>query len=213
MAKNDEPLYEKSVRFIKENFSLIVLPIIAILVLATGIYLYSKQKAQLSVQDIANIIAQREESEVSEATKEKEETAIEETGVKEPKLDNQVAVTETLKPETGPNKVEATQKLYSYVAKKGEGTTHLARYAIKDYLLNDATGKTLKDKLTPEHKVYAEDYVKDIINKSSLKIGEKLTFSPDLIKEAVNKSLGLNDKQLANLKQFTNKIVSFNLNY
>ncbi len=205
MVKNDEPLYEKIVRSLKENFSLIVLPVIAIIVLATGIYLYSKQKAQLSVQDIANVISQRE------ITSETEEKPAQE----EVKTDEKVAVTETLKPEPTPNKTQTTteETKYTYVAKKGEGTTHLARYAIKDYLLNDATGKTIKNKLTPEHKVYAEDYIKDVVNKSSLKVGEKIIFSQDLIQEAVNKSLNLSDKQLANLKQFSNKIVSFNLNY
>lgn len=207
MVKNDEPLYDKIVRFVKENFSLIILPIIAIIVLATGIYLYSKQKAQLSIQDIANVISQQEET--TQVPEEKEKSVAEE----DKKEKEKVAVTETLEGETTTEKPPVAQKTYTYIAKKGEGTTHLARYAIKDYLLNDPTGKTLKAKLTAEHKVYAEDYIKDVINKSSLKVGESLSFSADLIQEAVNKSLKLNDKQLANLKQFTKKIVSFNLNY
>lgn len=206
MVKNDEPTYDKIVRFVKENFSLIILPIIAIIVLATGIYLYSKQKAQLSIQDIANVISQQEEA--TQVPEEKEKSVAEEG-----KKEKEIAVTETLQGETTTEKPPIDQKTYTYIAKNGEGTTHLARYAIKDYLLNDPTGKTLKAKLTSEHKVYAEDFIKDVVSKSSLKVGESLSFSVDLIQEAINKSLKLNDKQLANLKQFTKKIVSFNLNY
>ncbi|MBI1888415.1 MAG: hypothetical protein HYS15_00555, partial [Candidatus Spechtbacteria bacterium] len=82
-------------------------------------------------------------------------------------------------------------------AKSGEGITHLARHAIKDYLLE--IGKSL----SPEQKIYAEDYVQNKIGNEALQLGQKLSFSRDLLKEAVAKSELLNPSQIQNLTQYS----------
>jgi len=82
-------------------------------------------------------------------------------------------------------------------ASPGEGITHLARSALKDYLAD--TAKTL----SAEQKIYAEDYVQNQIGSEFLEVGQKLSFSKDLLSEAVAKSEQLEDWQIENLTQYT----------
>jgi len=86
---------------------------------------------------------------------------------------------------------------------KGEGITHLARKALKDYLKEHPDRK-----LSNEHKVYIEDYLKDrILEKRTgskfLELGEEISFSSDMIEEAIDSSLHLTQKQLDNLKNYS----------
>jgi hypothetical protein len=82
-------------------------------------------------------------------------------------------------------------------AVKGDGVTHLARRALKSYL-NDHP-----EELTNEHKIYIEDYLKDKTGSRPLEIGEEVTFSEDLIKQAIDASLELTEAQLKNLEQYS----------
>lgn len=82
-------------------------------------------------------------------------------------------------------------------AKTGEGITHLARYAIRDYLEN--TGKSL----SAEQKIYAEDYIQNRMGSEMLEIGDSLSFSNELLNEAVTSAEGLEDWQIENLKQYS----------
>ena len=81
-------------------------------------------------------------------------------------------------------------------ASAGEGITHLARQALSEYLAS--SGKTL----SAEQKVYAEDYVQNRTGSELLEIGQKLSFSEDLLGEAVLASELLTDSQIENLKQY-----------
>lgn len=90
-------------------------------------------------------------------------------------------------------------KIYEKEAEEGEGITHLARKALKDYL----TETKMEINLTPEHKIFIEDYMKDKIGERWLKLGEKVSFSEKLIVEAINEALKLTPEQLANLKQYS----------
>ncbi|MBU2068253.1 hypothetical protein KKE13_01590, partial [Patescibacteria group bacterium] len=82
-------------------------------------------------------------------------------------------------------------------AAPGDGVTHLARRALGDYLEDHSQN------LTNEHKIYIEDYLKDNIGSKSLEVGEEITFSEDLIKEAIDASLELTPEQLQNLEQYS----------
>lgn len=100
---------------------------------------------------------------------------------------------------TGPFSSEEEKDAMSITkeAEMGEGITHLARHAIKDYLLE--LGKSL----SPEQKIYAEDYVQNKIGSEGLKVGQKLSFSRDLLKEAVARSELLKPWQIQNLTQYS----------
>ena len=82
-------------------------------------------------------------------------------------------------------------------ASPGEGITHLARSALKDYL-----AETVKA-LSAEQRIYAEDYVQNQIGSEFLEVGQKLSFSKDLLSEAVSRAQQLEDWQIENLTQYT----------
>ena len=94
-------------------------------------------------------------------------------------------------------------KTYKEVAEYGEGITHLARKALKEYL-----NKHSNINLTPEHKIYIEDYIQNHIGDRWLSFGEEIEISENLIAEAINKSQQLSTEQLENLKQYS-ALVSF----
>jgi hypothetical protein len=92
-----------------------------------------------------------------------------------------------------------TPKVYEKEAEKGEGITHLARKALKDYLAETK----MEINLTPEHKIFIEDYLKDKTGDYWLKPGQKISFSEELIVEAINQALKLTPEQLQNLKKYS----------
>jgi len=98
-----------------------------------------------------------------------------------------------------------SQKVYEETAQPGEGITHLARRALKRYLEENGTDFNL----TPEHKVYIEDYIQNRIGDRWLILGEKITISEELISEGISKARNLTTEQLENLKQYSALISSF----
>jgi len=105
-------------------------------------------------------------------------------------------------------KIEAQPqiKIYEQEAKAGDGITHLARRALKEYLKEKGQGLNL----TPEHKIYIEDYLQKKTGDYWLKIGQKVTFSEELIKEAIQKAQNLTPEQLENLSQYAKLVPELN---
>ncbi|MDI6602599.1 MAG: hypothetical protein QME57_00570 [Patescibacteria group bacterium] len=99
---------------------------------------------------------------------------------------------------------KVASKVYEEIAEAGEGITHLARKALQKYL--SEKGQDLN--LSPEHKIYIEDYIQKKTGDGWLMLGETLTFSEELIVEAINKAQQLTPDQLENLKQYS-QLVSF----
>ena len=100
--------------------------------------------------------------------------------------------------------IPKSPKIYEEEAQKGDGITHLARRALKKYLREKGIN------LTPEQKIYAEDYIQNKTGNHWLKIGEKLTFSQELIEEAVQKSQKLTPEQLENLSHYAQLVPELN---
>ncbi|MFQ6049895.1 MAG: hypothetical protein ACE5J0_02555 [Candidatus Paceibacterales bacterium] len=96
------------------------------------------------------------------------------------------------------------EKKYLETAEKGEGITHLARRILKKYLQE----KPQSFEITPEHKIYIEDYVAKKMGGGWLKLGEKLEISGNLIKEAIEKAENLSPEQLENLTQYSQLVPS-----
>lgn len=95
---------------------------------------------------------------------------------------------------------EENEDSITKTAALGDGITHLARSAIYDYLAESGKG------LSAEQKIYAEDYAQNRIGAEFLEVGQKISFSKDLLKEAVEKSEGLEQWQIENLKQYTSRV-------
>lgn len=107
----------------------------------------------------------------------------------------------------GPKEAVAGEKKaqsYKFSAERGEGLTHLARKALRRYLTEEVKDITL----TPEHKVYIEDYIQKKLGGRWLKLGEEVEISFDLIKEAIEASQKLTSEDLENLKKFSARVPS-----
>jgi len=85
-------------------------------------------------------------------------------------------------------------------AVKGNGVTHLARQALKEYLKDKSD---LAGQLRAEQKIYIEDYLqKHVTHPPVLKVGSEISFSDSLINDAINQSQKLTDKQINNLHKY-----------
>ncbi len=107
-----------------------------------------------------------------------------------------------------PEKEEGKELPSKYVeeAKPGEGMTHLARRALKRYLEDYPE----KFELTPEHKVYIEDYLARKKGYHWIEVNESLEFSKQLIEEAIEKAEQLTPEELDNLSQYTRLVPALN---
>ena len=178
--------------------SSVVLPIIAILILAGGIYLYATRNTEELPAPTAGITDELIDEiseptgevpkEIAEAPKEKTEEPAQKPEIKE------------IIPEPVKKEGKIIEK-----AVRGDGVTHLARRALKDYLKD----KPQEKELTKEHKIYIEDYLKDKESSHPVEIGDEIAFGEDLIKEAINASLGLTQSQLKNIEKYSALVTNF----
>ena len=174
---------KKTKGWINRYGSSVILPIIALLILAGGIYLYASQTGEEVKVPLKNNTASVEELTLSSDG----EPIIAESASDFQKPETQEVISKSRK-EGG----EFVEK-----AVKGEGVTHLARRALKNYLESNS------QELTNEHKVYIEDYLKDKAGSRPLEVGEEIAFSQDLIEEAIDASLNLDLEQLRVLEQYS----------
>ncbi len=125
------------------------------------------------------------------------------------KLIKEMAITEEAEEEIileTPEIILAEEKNYVEVAEKGEGITHLVRKALKEYL----SGNSQDFEVTPEHKIYIEDYMAKKIGDNWLSLGENLEISGNLLDEAITRSESLSPEQLENLTQYSQLVPSLN---
>lgn len=86
------------------------------------------------------------------------------------------------------------------LAARGNGATHLARQALREYLKDKSD---LAGQLKAEHKIYIEDYLqKHTTHPNILKIGDEISFSDDLMKDAISQAQKLTDNQINNLHKY-----------
>lgn len=103
---------------------------------------------------------------------------------------------------------ETAKKDASVTAKavKGNGATHLARAALKEYLKDKPE---LQAKLLPEHKIYIEDYLRKHADAPKiLHPGDEITFDNTLIDDAIAQAQTLNQNQINNLHQYVLSVPS-----
>lgn len=175
--------------------SSVILPIIALLILAGGIYLYASQKSQEeTILPFEEEMTASLEEGITGLTEEL--TGQEETSQVTGEAGEEII--EEIIPEGRKEAGTIIEKAF-----KGDGVTHLARRALKNYL------KDSPQELTNEHKVYIEDYLKDNVGSGPLEIDEEIAFSEDLIKEAIDASLQLTPEQLKVIEKYSALVVSW----
>ncbi len=194
--EHQDPMFEEETPadqaklWIQENLRIIV-SVFIVAAIALGIYNYS-QRTQTALLDDENILLD---------TNGDTETTTEPTTTTTPSVTNsiktEIAVTPDLSRETEASFVEQ--------AVSGNGTTHLARRALAHYL-----EKNPDSTITVEHRVYIEDYLRKNVNHSgAVTTKTSIEFSKDLIRQAIDHSKTLNDKQLQNLKKYSARVNAY----
>jgi len=186
-------------QWFQDNLRVIV-SIFIVVVIAVGIYSYSNrsqnidQKEQSEQSDILKDLT-KDDGTTTDATTGDDYTA------NDTKLTDKNA--DTNKTSSVATSQE-TEQSFIETAGTGDGTTTLARKALADYLEKNADSS-----LTPEHKIYIEDYLrKNVGHTGRVNIGTSIEFSKSLIGDAIAKSKDLNDKQLGNLHQYALRVPS-----
>lgn len=186
MNMNEERVTDQAKAWLQENLRVIV-SFFIVAAIALGIYSYS-QRADETVNGTDDL------------------TVSTESGVIDSNKSADVKGSEPSKTVTTP-KEESRETEGSFVetAVKGDGTTNLARRALANYL-----EKSPDSSLTGEHKVYIEDYLrKQISERGPLAVGQSVEFSKDIIRQAIDHSKGLSDKQLQNLKKYSSRVAAY----
>jgi hypothetical protein len=110
----------------------------------------------------------------------------------------QITSSDIQEPATDPVAMESDESI-TITANSGEGITHLARLALHRHVAAQGIG------LSNEQKIYAEDYIQNRTGSEMLEVGQKITFSKSIVREAVKSAQGLTGWQIENLRQYTTR--------
>jgi hypothetical protein len=190
----EEGATQKARVWVQENLRVIT-SVFIVAVIAFGIYSYSGRGTTSDDAGLKKIAA-------SEISKEEADTVTSEEAEKTTALTGD----ETKQTEAKPAETSReTETSFVEVASRGEGLTHLARHAATDYL-----DKNADSTLTNEHRIYIEDYLrKKVAHQGGIKTGTNVEFSKTLVKEAIDASKNLNERQLENLKKYSDRVSDF----
>ncbi len=200
--KNEDKLGIKE--WLKDNLRIII-SVAIVIVIAGGIYSYSKRTQPTLPEKSATIQSLNEENEEGKVEISKEENQTAETEVIK---NTEESTTQTNKPDQEKTaqvpESKETEKSFIESAKQGDGVTHLARRALTNYL-----EKNPDSSLTPAHKIFIEDYLrKNIGFKGRVFVGTSIEFQKDLIEKAINEAKNLNERQIKNLQRYANMVPS-----
>ena len=184
-------------QWLQDNLRIII-SIVIVIAIAGGIYSYSKRSQEVVITDEEMseeitidedlLLGDEDAEEIMEDSEEDTETT--KKAVEEVAVDEQVTSAATSK-ETDGSFIET--------AGSGDGTTHLARRALANYL-----EKNPDSELLPEHKIYIEDYLRKKVGfQGGVHVGTSVEFSKSLIQDAIGQAKGLNDAQIKNLSKYT----------
>lgn len=191
-TEEKDPLFEETpsneVRnWLQENLRVIV-SVFIVGAIALGIYSYSQRTETVSMNT-------SDETTLSDAGN--ENVSSNDSVVPSDTKDAMVKTPAEISRETEGSFIES--------AVAGEGTTHLARRALMNYL-----EKNPDSTLTSEHKIYIEDYLrKNAGHSGSIRVGSSVEFSKDLINKAIGRSKTLNERQLNNLKKYSAHVAAY----
>ncbi len=194
--EQQDPIFEESSSdqakaWVQENLRIIV-SVFIVAAIALGIYSYS-QRTPINSDNNANILLETKggENNATQVENKSSQDAV------KAEVKNNVIVTAELSRETETSFIEQ--------AERGNGKTHLARRALAHYL-----EKNTDSSLTAEHKVYIEDYLqKNVSFQGAVTTKTSIEFSKDLIKQGIEKSKTLNDRQLQNLKKYSARVSAY----
>lgn len=195
---NEEPTQGKTKQWLQDNLRIIISVLIVVLI-AGGIYSYSKRTETPESQ-----IAQTGEEQKIEEEQQSADTAAPEDTSDTDKADQSG---QTAAPQDNTSSVATSQETdaaFIQTAVKGDSETKMARKALVNYLEKNADSG-----LTAEHKIYIEDYLrKHNAYNGKVVVGTSVEFQKNLIQEAVTKAKTLNSAQLQNLHKYVVRVPS-----
>jgi hypothetical protein len=192
--------------WLQENLRMLI-SVAIVIVIAGGIYCYSKRTQPVTNQDANEVTEQGGEGKISVIGGDN-------TDNKADSQDNEIVQPENVgdanTPETtpqaavvSPESSQETEAAFVETASKGDSTTKMARRALANYL-----EKNPDSSLTAEHKIYIEDMLRREVKDGRLRVGESREFSKNAIANAVEKSKTLSESQLKNLQKYANRVPS-----
>jgi hypothetical protein len=192
--EHQDPMFEEessadqAKAWIQENLRIIV-SVFIVAAIALGIYSYSQRSQTLS------------DDMLLDTNGNKSETAMEQNAAQDSTVTSDIKTGVVVTPELS----RETETSFVEQAELGNGTTHLARRALAHYL-----EKNTDSSLTAEHKIYIEDYLRKNVGYTGMVTTKtSVEFSKDLIRQAIEKSKTLNDKQLQNLKKYSARVSAY----
>ena len=197
-------------QWLEDNLRIIVSVVIVILI-AGGIYSYSKRGENPQSNDAVQTSEQSQSAtpadngastnenatKTADQTKNQGETQQQPQNQAQPQNQNTSAKQNTPKAASSVSTSQETANSFVETAAKGDSETKLARRALADYL-----EKNPDSTLTAEHKVYIEDYLRKNVPSQRISIGTSVEFSKGLLQQAVAASKNLNSRQLQNLHKY-----------
>jgi hypothetical protein len=191
----------------QENLRMLV-SIVIVIVIAGGIYSYSKRAQAPSANDGTVVSQDSSEGKISVIGG---DTAKDGSENQEKTEEAAPAGAEAPKPAENAPKAEVqpasqeTGSSFVQTASKGDSNTTLARRSLANYL-----EKSPDASLTAEHKIYIEDFLRRQVKSGRLKVGDTREFSKDSIANAIEKSKSLSSKQLKNLEKYSKTVSGLN---
>ena len=182
-----------------ENMRMIV-SVVIVVVIAAGIYSYSKRAQAPDMKKTAASTEQNSEGKISVIGGDNQTANSDQQAAPESTSDQKTQPSENVQ-SAQPQTSQETETSFVETAAKGDGSTTLARRAVANYL-----EKNPDSSLTAEHKIYIEDLLRRQVKDGRMKIGDKREFSKDMIAKAIEKSKSLNDKQLKNLQKYSHRV-------
>ena len=182
----------------------IIISIIIVIIIAGGVYSYSKRSQAPTEENQAIQTEESTEQIAGDETQNANPVEVEKKEEKSQPKETAQQPAEEKKSETSSTTIsQETENSFVETAGKGDGTTHLARKALANYL-----EKNPDSGLTAEHKIFIEDYLSKKVGSGKLSMGASKEFSKDTIKQAIEASKQLNEKQLNNLHKYSVRVPS-----
>lgn len=183
-------------QWFRDNLRIIV-SVLIVVVIAGGIYSYSKRTEAPKVADnnaSSSVIDDLSGNQNDQSTTQDNSTT------------SKPADTKASKPADTTSSVSTSQetdKSFVETAARGDSATKLARKALANYL-----EKNTDSSLKPEQKIYIEDYLRKKVATKKVSVGTSVEFEKSLISDAISRSKNLSDTQIKNLHKFAVRVPS-----
>lgn len=172
----------------QKYFKSVILPAIIVILIAGGIYAYtSRQESLPQVEDLTASLDQNQP-----------QIEIQENKIEDLERETTSETLSLGETDEGGLIISPQTQTIQQKAAKGEGVTHLARRALKEYLENVRPELNL----LPEQKIYCEDFIQNRTANRPLEIGEELSFEIELIEAAIEATQNLTESQIQNLSKY-----------